>query len=1533
MDNEGRSNLFRRKAVLPATLEARDLYLENIAWYPTDPDGTVVDNIGAFEKFYLTDNEATVLANANNTFALNFTPTDNVSSSVSSGEGWHDIENDAKNASLYDLTGKAESGRVKSINDANPTTPYSLINAIDTKGMKIGQLDGRGLAAINFDLIYDGLKQYPAISGKGYVGKAVMTFRSYKATEDKGSFTITINVKCRAHGDTIYLASADHLKMTYSNADSSIKETFTISACTRTSQAPDWQNPRANGVGKSPSKYVNNFTDAFNKSIYQEGDVICILDTVFIRPGQQLTIQGADYAAVPIIRYTGHHHEWPGEKAVYRGPMIVVKGGEVNHVKKTTSFSTRSIAIDGSSLGKRKNIKIVDGAWQVDTNYYPDTNAVYGPIIAVSNNHGRKTTVSLEHNTSISNNWNIAGASAPSAQHGAISVTDSAILELTNSVTIENNLNVNHPIVNAAETTDVRIPRDGAVYVDHGILSLGESHKETAVTITDNYLYRPTVPAGENYRFWKSIYKEKVGGDSLMRYSFDADKAAIDTATRANVFLTRRGAGPRDFMTDIQSDTIVFTTSVAEGTRIGITKWFPGITTRDTIKVVMQPSGNLGYINEVMTHHNFYSDDPRYDTLYSTGIDNKTIFLHRCATFKQQVADVAISSLLPIENVPTHDALYYGAITEATCPTGGDTVIFRVQGGFFPYIYTWSSSTSGELQRDTTPYANNIVMSAVRATRSVTPNYTMVNASIADTFFTPHTDMSHQTVQKDIDLTVVATDVAGCRQKKTINLALQKTETGLPKFTKTPTDSYWIDGDSTHIATGDRNFKAIRVYPRVWADRTQGVISAKIAGDANDIIYLEDESSNHHDLEGLLFCEGDVIRLATMPTYGKNSRFIMWDFDPYYNSQVNYVVPSASDTVRAYYGPRKYWKDTITNVTLAKAAYDDNYYYTNRNGKSYVTTYNGDVHIYDEDGLAWFISVVNGYNGTQARSFFFNSVYLHGKDGGYDMKDYLWTPVGAMQHPFRGRFIGANKSTSDSCVEAGASRVIIKNIIIDEPNVDYTGFFGFLDSAWVENIELQGALVRGAQYVGGLAASTRQTNIVNCAVADSSNKDKSATILTTHYASGGMVGKADQTTITGSETAAKYVGDAVYNGGVVGYGTATKVYNSGLCNISRMQSVYAGGVAGYLDDGPSNNPLTLSKDGGYNDGLSRVMNNYVYFTSQGNNQRAGGLVGYAKNTVIENNYVYGDIVGAATEGGVGAVLDAGSIATNNYYERSAAPRSVGQQRNTASSSRNITFSGEGNQVILGSSNYGINNLTRALNIWVRTKSEGFNTWRSDLEHHNDGYPLFGAPDMIPVSDSLLVTGCDSVEWDGQVYLFDDEVVTHVIDSVMMVDSTFTLHIRLNHASRETLTDTAVMGQPYSGHGFQLTARELTMLQLSAVAHGTTSIILTDTLQNAIGCDSIVTLMLTVRQNVGIVEATPANRIKVYPNPTTSRVTIEATEAMSHVELYDNQGRRVEDYNTRDNNNITIDVSRYPAGAYYLRVYTAGNVTIQKLIKK
>ena len=1763
MYNEGRTNTFVRKAVLPATLENRDLYLKDVKWMPTvvyprsdtDPahlsDGSTYDDAtlasGLNGHFNLT-NDTNNVFNTKYIFSISIDPADNVSSTITTNEGWHDKY--LHDIDLYGLavqphtTSTLADGSVAPVyreNTSGEPDTVDLTEDATSRGLHIGQLDGRGLAALNVTLNFDGNQIYTRYNDKGYVGKAVLTFQSFSGDQPRGDFEMVFYVKTRDHGDTIYLASAGTLPQIVYEGDGATPKTYGpyTSHSDRTTFADDWANPKTSLVGKKPSTYIQDFTDAFDKTIYEEGDVIAIIGQVDIAPGQQQVIQGSDYYSVPVIRYEGHHHDYPGEKGVYRGTMINVQGGvnsEGNPI--TTSFATRSIRMDGSAMGKLKNVKVVNGAWIHDTNYYPDTNAAYGPIIAVSNGSGLSTTLALENNTYVINNLNVVDkddAGVTSAMRGTVSVTDNGVLSLMNNVTIEDNINVNPYELVAGD--DDR-PYDGAVYVDHGVVSLAESFKDTKMIITDNYLMEADA-SDKVAQYWKPVYKKDASdNDSLMRFGFDDSQTAVQNAPLANVFLTRLPLNdPDDKLNDAQSDTIVFTSAIQPGTRIGVTKWFPGIAVRDTIGIAVNPQGSESYLNKTITNGNFFSDGwyqggtemGMYDTLYNFYIDNNNVFLHRCATFKQQVAGENISTVPALASVLGKDALMYNPLSDASCPTGGDSLLFNVQGGFLPYTYTWT--IAGEETTHTTTTGN---LTAINA--AIEGNTALVENAIVDTFYTPYISMANTARKEDISFSVVATDVTGCRTKKEATVTLLKSDDELLAGTidKTKTsnadgstlasapDTYWTDGDSTKTALGTRYFKAIKITPMVWVKGVDASISAWTADHSN--IYVQSDPDDLHDFDNLYFCEGDVLNLSTSPSItssGVTSDFIMWDFDPYYTRNAQYVVPSHSDTVIAYYGPKTYWRHTVNSVAKGGGYYHDQYYYevatrptvasydledgsgNSSTAAGYVTTYQGDVHIYNENGLAWFLSVVNGLNGTQARTFFFNRVYLHAKEDGtdYDMKAHLWTPVGTPQHCFRGSFIGTGSSLTDTV--PASTPVVIKNIIVNEPYVDYCGFFGFLDEATIKNVELASAMVRGAQYVGTMAASAVSSRIRDVKV--SNLADDASTMLVTHYASGGMAGKTDHSFIESSSTNVKYVGDAVYTGGMVGTAVSTTVTNSVVRDVNNMESVYAGGVMGSVDDsstvetttytvraysdddqmgtvmintddgeyegmtesytfdagtyvsidavpsehigddgstvayyfdrwsdGSTDNPYEIealssnidlvayfttdapleytvtvvvepSEDAGTvegagsyratangavatltaipNDGYefsywsfgsqvntatlsfnsdttvtayftrsngtsggkrgrkdavdhrNYVHNNYVQIVTNGRSQRIGGLVGYAKNATIENNYVYGRLDGLATEAGIGAVIDEGTQASHNYYESSVANRGIGQTRNGATASRNIAFSGQGNNVTLVNSDYGVNNLTRVLNIWVREHGSNYKTWRSDLEGTNNGYPKFGLPDMIPVNDSLVVSGCDSVEWEGVVYLFDDEVVSHVVDSVMMVDSINTLRIVVHHSTREQYSDSVSVGQSYSGHGFELTETEVALLMQGSHLTGNSTIILSDTLEAVNGCDSIITLMLTISPNQGIVEAPAEMQIRIYPNPTTSRVTIEATEAMSHVEFYDNEGRRLQDYQTRNRDNVTIDVSNYPAGAYYLRVHTADNVTIQKLIKK
>ena len=354
-------------------------------------------------------------------------------------------------------------------------------------------------------------------------------------------------------------------------------------------------------------------------------------------------------------------------------------------------------------------------------------------------------------------------------------------------------------------------------------------------------------------------------------------------------------------------------------------------------------------------------------------------------------------------------------------------------------------------------------------------------------------------------------------------------------------------------------------------------------------------------------------------------------------------------------------------------------------------------------------------------------------------------------------------------------------------------------------------------------------------------------------------------------------------------------------------------------------------------GRSVIANNYFHVTTSGRSQRIGGIAGRARNTDIMNNYVYGTVGTSQNSGNVAAVIETGTQAKGNYAAHGTGNKNIGQQQG-GMVSNTAGFEGQGNHVTLDRSINGIENLTLALNRWVREQNENggrYRTWRNDLDGTvNNGYPYFGQPDMTAINTNLFVEGCDWAVYQGIVYTRDTVFETHTIDYDMMVDSTITTTIRVHGTTRTLLDDSVMTGLDYEGYGFYISADELNMLYLTMGDEGRASIILTDTLTSEFGCDSIVTLTLTFRTSstdIPEVEETPTT-VNVYPNPTTSVVYVES-EDMTHVEVYDNEGRRLQDYKAYGSNKVTVDMTPYVTGVYFVRVHSPHGVTIQKVIKE
>jgi Leucine-rich repeat (LRR) protein len=88
---------------------------------------------------------------------------------------------------------------------------------------------------------------------------------------------------------------------------------------------------------------------------------------------------------------------------------------------------------------------------------------------------------------------------------------------------------------------------------------------------------------------------------------------------------------------------------------------------------------------------------------------------------------------------------------------------------------------------------------------------------------------------------------------------------------------------------------------------------------------------------------------------------------------------------------------------------------------------------------------------------------------------------------------------------------------------------------------------------------------------------------------------------------------------------------------------------------------------------------------------------------------------------------------------------------------------------------------------------------------------------------------------------------------------------------------------------------------------------------------------TAFQSLGIHE-NALEHIRVYPNPTKHIVNIHANSAMKSIAVFDIQGRIVESH-AASGSEVSLDVSRYAKGIYYLKIITDTRIHISKIIKE
>ncbi len=91
-------------------------------------------------------------------------------------------------------------------------------------------------------------------------------------------------------------------------------------------------------------------------------------------------------------------------------------------------------------------------------------------------------------------------------------------------------------------------------------------------------------------------------------------------------------------------------------------------------------------------------------------------------------------------------------------------------------------------------------------------------------------------------------------------------------------------------------------------------------------------------------------------------------------------------------------------------------------------------------------------------------------------------------------------------------------------------------------------------------------------------------------------------------------------------------------------------------------------------------------------------------------------------------------------------------------------------------------------------------------------------------------------------------------------------------------------------------------------------------------DEFFTVLTSNGCAVGLSETAPQNNIVVYPNPVSQMLTVETNLFESNFQLYNSFGELI--YTTKPTSQkSTIDLSRFEAGIYYVKLNNNSGLTI------
>ena len=336
--------------------------------------------------------------------------------------------------------------------------------------------------------------------------------------------------------------------------------------------------------------------------------------------------------------------------------------------------------------------------------------------------------------------------------------------------------------------------------------------------------------------------------------------------------------------------------------------------------------------------------------------------------------------------------------------------------------------------------------------------------------------------------------------------------------------------------------------------------------------------------------------------------------------------------------------------------------------------------ISNANGLAWFISMVNGLNGEDGNDF---SSYIINLTADVDMSAHTWVPIGTVEHPFSGTFNGNGH--------------VIKGIT-RSTDFPHDGLFGYVSgSANIQNVVVQASLTGNSHATGAVVGTFASTGTI-------SNVEGAGTLTggTLTTALGGIAGNNSGTLHSSFGVATMTGGaSATQMGGLVGNNTGN-LYNS------YSNATYSG--------------TSATKGGLVGSNSGTVENCYAAGIASGVSAFAGsnsgsGTIQYCYTDAIGSGYIGTNSTAPTGSGTYGAVQS--SIKHLDYMYRD----------NLIAANTNTYVDGSGVTSYVGNHIPVWNGLVSALNQWVRSNPRsltGLASWYRPISSHINGdLPVLG----------------------------------------------------------------------------------------------------------------------------------------------------------------------------------------------------------------